>query len=86
MNINKSMKIDTSFNEPIINKENEINQENEYKNPYLKKDDVPKIEIKNKNEMIYDAKEYKIEEFIKPVEKLLIKEGDKYIEETCENH
>ena len=28
------MKIDTSFNEPIINKENEINQENEYKNPY----------------------------------------------------
>ena len=31
------MKIDTSFNEPIINKENEINQENEYKNPYLKK-------------------------------------------------
>ena len=27
------MKIDTSFNEPIINKENEINQENEYKNP-----------------------------------------------------
>ena len=30
-NINKSMHIDTSFNEQIINKENEINQEDEYK-------------------------------------------------------
>ena len=81
------MKIpDTSFNEEAGGEESEIIQENQYKNPYLKKDDVPKIEIKNKNEMIYDAKEYKIEEFIKPVEKLLIKEGDKYIEETCENH
>ena len=69
-NINKSMNIDTSFNEQIINKENEINQENEYKNPYLKNDDVPKIEIKNKNEMIYDEHEYKIDEYLKEVNKV----------------
>ena len=48
LNINKSMNMDASFNEQIINKENEINQENEYKNPYLKNDDVPKIERKIK--------------------------------------
>ena len=70
LNINKSMNIDTSFNEQIINKENEINQENEYKNPYLKKDDVPKIEIKNKNEMIYDANEYKIDKYLKEINKV----------------
>ena len=38
---------------------------------------------KNKNNE--KIKSEKTEEFIKPVEKLLIKEGDKYIEETCEN-
>ena len=40
MNFNES---DISFNDRVINKENEINPENESKNPYLKRDDVPKL-------------------------------------------
>ena len=78
-NINKSMNIDTSFNEQIINKENEINQENEYKNPYLKKDDVPKIEIISDNHMIYEGKNYRIDEYLDKIIKKIKKYIDKYI-------
>ena len=65
----KSLKIpDNSFYEQGKNKENEINQENEFKNPYLKKDDVPKIEIKDINEMIYDEKIiYKIDKYLNEI-------------------
>ena len=37
---------------------------------YLKKDDVPKIEIKNKNEMIHDGNEYKINEYLSEINKI----------------
>ena len=58
------MKPDTSFNELEFNKESETNPENEFKNPYFKKDDVTIIEIKNKNIMIYDGNECKIDEYL----------------------
>ena len=69
MSINKSLKIpDNSFNELVKNKENEIYRENEFKNPYLKKDDVPIIEIKDINEMIYNEKiKYKIDKYLNEI-------------------
>ena len=62
------MKIpDTSFNEEAGGEESEIIQENQYKNPYLKKNDVPLIEFKNKNEMIYDGNAYKIDDYLNKI-------------------
>ena len=59
LNIDTSMKIQDFFSkEQAGYKENEIIPELEVKNPYLKKDDVPKIEIINENQMIYDGKNY----------------------------
>ena len=70
MNINESLKIpDISFIGQINNKENEIIQENVIKNPYLKKDDVPIIEIKNKNEMINNGKLCKIDKYLNEINK-----------------
>ena len=84
--INKTMKIPvTTSNEHDINKENEINQENEFKNPYLKKDDVPKIEIINKNNMIYDGIEYKINEYLNEINKVHIDIFDTSIYNYCKN-
>ena len=37
---------------------------------YLKKDDVPKIEIKNKNEMIYNRNKYKINAYLNEINKV----------------
>ena len=84
LNINKSIKIPgTSFNEQDINKEKEINPENEFKNPYLKKDDVPKIEIINKNKMIYDGIEYNINEYLNEINKVHIDIFDTSIYNYC---
>ena len=64
LRVDKSFRIPDTFpKEQINNKENEINLENEFKNPYLKKNDVPIIIIINKNEIIYDGKLYKIDKY-----------------------
>jgi len=65
LNIDTSMKIQDFFSkEQAGYKENEIIPELEVKNPYLKKDDVPKIEIISDNHMIYEGKNYRIDEYL----------------------
>jgi hypothetical protein len=64
LNINNSLKIKDSFSkEQASYKENETIIEDEIKNPYLKIDDVPKIEIISENQMIYEGNNYKIDEY-----------------------
>ena len=71
LNINESLQInDNSFNAQDNNKEKEITKENEFKNPYLKKDDVPIMKIKNKNEMIYDGNKNKINIYLDKINKV----------------
>ena len=54
---------DISEEYSIENLENEEQDWNEIKNPYLKIDDVPELELIDKNNMlICDKKEYKIKE------------------------
>ena len=48
----------------------------EIKIAYLKKDDVPEIEIKNKNTMIYDGKECKISDYIEQINENIKKVED----------
>ena len=56
---------DISEEYSIENLENEEQDWNEIKNPYLKIDDVPELELIDKNNMlICDKKEYKIKEYI----------------------
>ena len=40
---------------------------NEKNNPYLKKDDIPELEVLGKNNMICDKKEYQIKEYIEKI-------------------
>ena len=50
-------------------KENETIPEDELKNPYLKKDDIPKIELVGENKMIYEGENYKIDEYLNRINK-----------------
>ena len=59
----------------MVNKEEE-DPTNEIKIVYLKKDDIPVIEILDKNKMIYDGKEYQISEYFNQIKEFINKIKD----------
>ena len=71
-----------SFDYSIKNNEQEQNG-NELKNPYLKKDDVPELEIVGKNDIIMcDNEKYKIKKYYEEVNKT----SNEFLEDEIYNH
>ena len=77
-------KQDISFE---LSKENKLKKDqvlNELKNIYLKADDIPELEIIDKNKIMFcDKKEYKIKEYIKSINNNIIDFLDDNIYNYC---
>ena len=88
--IDNSSKKNNSFNIQNISFKIETiddirtDSEEKKKNPYLKKEDIPKIEIINQNTMIYEEKEYQIKDYLNQIKHVLGKIKNN-IDESLEN-
>ena len=76
------LNMNISFDYSIKNNEQDQNG-NELKNPYLKKDDVPELEIVGKNDIIMcDNEKYKIKKYYEEVNKT----SNEFLEDEIYNH
>ena len=78
---------DNSFDFKTIEDEDLDNGEDDISIAYLKKDDIPVIQILNKNLMVYDKQEMKINDYLKRINEYICDSSndlvDDYIYDRC---
>ena len=78
---------DNSFDFKTIEDEDLDNGEDDISIAYLKKDDIPVIQILNKNIMLYDKQEMKINDYLKRINEYICDSSndlvDDYIYDRC---